>query len=331
MTRILARIHRFIHNRRTVTATDRLKGPLSAVELNNSLLTAIKISQSEEYQGTLYALKNGRLPPLSLTSLSPLLDKDGCLTVGGRLDNSNLSPRAKHPWLISKNSPLATLICDHYHRLLLHSGLQTTLSMIRRRFWIPSLRSLLRQRIRMCSTCYRLTCVHSAKKLLVRQVGDTILTIEEFSTLLHRIEAVLNSRPLIAPSNDPIDGVDYLTPGHFLIGTALTSLPEPPSDNSMSSPTRWRLVQQMSYNFWEQWSKDYLNTLMQRNKWKRPQPNLTVGQLVYVRNLNTSPLTWPVGLITALHPGTDGVIRVVDVKIGGKNFTRAVTTLVPLP
>ncbi|XP_031338704.1 uncharacterized protein LOC116167449 [Photinus pyralis] len=174
-------------------------------------------------------------------------------------------------------------------------------------------------------------CVHSAKKLLVRQVGDTILTIEEFSTLLHRIEAVLNSRPLIAPSNDPIDGVDYLTPGHFLIGTALTSLPEPPSDNSMSSPTRWRLVQQMSYNFWEQWSKDYLNTLMQRNKWKRPQPNLTVGQLVYVRNLNTSPLTWPVGLITALHPGTDGVIRVVDVKIGGKNFTRAVTTLVPLP
>ena len=64
------------------------------------------------------------------------------------------------------------------------------------------------------------------KHHLRRIVGNHTLTFEEFLTLLTRIESCLNSRPIAPLSNDPED-FSYLTPGHFLIGTPLTSIPEP--------------------------------------------------------------------------------------------------------
>ena len=55
------------------------------------------------------------------------------------------------------------------------------------------------------------------KTHLRKIVGNVKLTFEELSTLLTQIEACLNSRPLVPlPSDD--DGIEALTPGHFLIG-----------------------------------------------------------------------------------------------------------------
>ncbi|XP_029177147.1 uncharacterized protein LOC114945202 [Nylanderia fulva] len=66
--------------------------------------------------------------------------------------------------------------------------------------------------------------VKSVKFHLRRVIGDTLLTYEEMNTLLIQIEAVLNSRPLSALSDDPTD-VSALTPGHFLIGSPLYRSP----------------------------------------------------------------------------------------------------------
>ena len=51
---------------------------------------------------------------------------------------------------------------------------------------------------------------------LKRIVGGVKLTFKEFTTILSQIEACLNSRPLVPIECDD-DGVDALTPGHFLI------------------------------------------------------------------------------------------------------------------
>ncbi|XP_049886415.1 uncharacterized protein LOC126380876 [Pectinophora gossypiella] len=58
--------------------------------------------------------------------------------------------------------------------------------------------------------------VKSMKHHLKRVLGEQKLTFEELSTLLTQIEGCLNSRPLIAIT-DNIDDLDCLTPGHFLV------------------------------------------------------------------------------------------------------------------
>lgn len=102
--------------------------------------------------------------------------------------------------------------------------------------------------------------VRSVKQHLRRVLGDKTLTFEEFSTVLCHVEACLNSQP-IAPLSDSIDDYQYLTPEHFLIGSAITAPPEPSilnlNENRLS---RWQLVQQVTELFWALWSTDYINT-----------------------------------------------------------------------
>ena len=70
--------------------------------------------------------------------------------------------------------------------------------------------------------------VKSMKTQLKRVIGDTKLTFEEFATVLTQVEACLNSCPLVpSPCND--DGIEALTPGHFLIGKPVESLQDPSS------------------------------------------------------------------------------------------------------
>ena len=68
--------------------------------------------------------------------------------------------------------------------------------------------------------------VKSLKRHLKATIGSSILRRDDLETILVQVEACLNSRPLTALSNDPED-LEILTPGHFLIQRALTSVPEP--------------------------------------------------------------------------------------------------------
>ncbi|XP_011858176.1 PREDICTED: uncharacterized protein LOC105555744 [Vollenhovia emeryi] len=68
--------------------------------------------------------------------------------------------------------------------------------------------------------------VKSLKFHLRRTIGEAVLTYEELTTLLTQIEAILNSRPL-EPLSDDADDISALTPGHFLVGSPLTTIPEP--------------------------------------------------------------------------------------------------------
>ncbi|XP_029162616.1 uncharacterized protein LOC114934139 [Nylanderia fulva] len=144
--------------------------------------------------------------------------------------------------------------------------------------------------------------VRSVKHHIRRVVGAHTLTFEEFSTLLCNVEACLNSRP-IAPLSDSIDTYDPLTPGHFLIGAALNSSPEPyllqVKENRLS---RWQLVRQLTERLWKLWQSDYINMLQQRRKWRHiKKPNIRVGQLVLLRNLLLPPCKWELGRVVLCH------------------------------
>lgn len=101
--------------------------------------------------------------------------------------------------------------------------------------------------------------VQSAKRHLTRINKDTKLTYEEMVTLLAQIEACLNSRPLCQLDNG---SETPLTPGHFLVGEPLISVPESSYDyKNVSLLTRWQFIQKMTQDFWHRWQTEYLNTL----------------------------------------------------------------------
>lgn len=147
-----------------------------------------------------------------------------------------------------------------------------------------------------------------------------------------RIEAILNSRPLCPLSTSPDDGFDYLTPGHFLIGSHLLSRPE--EDITSEPPhllTRWKLISKASQMFWKSWTQDYIHTQIQRPKWNTKTSNVKEGDLCLMYYPDMPPLAWPLGRITKVMPGQDNVVRVVQVKTPQGILTRPVNKLVPLP
>lgn len=174
--------------------------------------------------------------------------------------------------------------------------------------------------------------VKSVKSHLYKTVGNASLTYEELYTVLVRVEAILNSRPITPMSSDPTD-LSVLTPGHFLIGNTPAALPE--RDVSATPPnrlTRWRRVTQLSQQFWYRWQREYLSTLQAREKWCTSKgPNLAVGTIVLVREDNLPPLQWKIGRIIEIHSDPHGVVRVAVVRTSHGQCKRAVRNLCTLP
>lgn len=177
--------------------------------------------------------------------------------------------------------------------------------------------------------------VKSMKTHLNRCFQTTKLNNEEFSTALIQIEACLNSRPLCPISDDP-EEIAALTPGHFLIGQALTALPHPDVTHiPMGRLSRFQYIQKIVQDFWRIWSHEYLARLQQRPKWKQQHKNLTVGQIVLLMEENTPPAQWNMGRVVKVFPGADKLVRCADiVKIEGKKkivISRPIHKLCLLP
>ncbi|XP_059055473.1 uncharacterized protein LOC131849411 [Achroia grisella] len=173
--------------------------------------------------------------------------------------------------------------------------------------------------------------VKSTKYHLQRVLGNCTLTYEELNTTLIQIEAVLNSRPLTSLSSDPAD-YNPLTPGHFLIGRSLTSLPDRDYQrHSTNNLTRFQRIEQLRQHFWARWSKEYIAELQQRVKWRTCKDNLKLNTLVVIKEDNLPPLKWKLGRVVGVHPGLDGIVRVADIRTSTGVIRRAFSKICPLP
>lgn len=172
--------------------------------------------------------------------------------------------------------------------------------------------------------------VKSAKHHLYRVLGDSTMTYEEMVTVITQIEAVLNSRPLTPMSSDPSD-YSALTPGHFLIGEPLNAPVEPDlTELKVNRLDRYQQIRRLQQMFWNRWSKEYISQLQCRAKW-RTKSIINLGILVILAEDNVPPQRWITGRIVELHPGKDGVVRVVTVKTNHGLFKRAIHRVAPLP
>ncbi|XP_062712563.1 uncharacterized protein LOC134289882 [Aedes albopictus] len=173
--------------------------------------------------------------------------------------------------------------------------------------------------------------VKSFKYHFRRIMGQKAFSMDQLLTVVAQIESVLNSRPLVPISDSP-DDLSAITPGHFLIGEPLVSIPEP--DLLQLSPNRVTRLQDMQrsvQDLWRCWSRDYVSQLHQRSKWRRPSLDVKKGQLVLLKEDNYPPLQWPLGRIVETITGSDGRVRVVVVRTAAGDYKRAITKVAVLP
>ncbi|XP_058840866.1 uncharacterized protein LOC131696336 [Topomyia yanbarensis] len=173
--------------------------------------------------------------------------------------------------------------------------------------------------------------IQSAQKHFVRVLGNRSLAHDDMETLLAQIESCLNSRPIVPLSDDPSD-YNPLTPGHFLTGSALKAVPDVDlSTVPFNRLRQWQQTQKILQDVWRRWHTEYLSTLQARTKWCNPPVQLAKNQLVIIKEENLAPMRWPTARIHELHPGPDGITRVVTLQTPQGKFTRPVAKLCLLP
>ncbi|XP_051176505.1 uncharacterized protein LOC127291418 [Leptopilina boulardi] len=153
---------------------------------------------------------------------------------------------------------------------------------------------------------------------------------EVLLTLFAEIEQCVNSRPLTHVSLNPKDE-EALTPNHFLIGTSSSQTLNSRFDMlAECNWSQWRKAQNFADAFWKRWLREYLPTLLPRQKWTTESNPLEIGDVVLIANTQEPRNSWPKGVIEKVYPGTDDRIRAVTVRTTKGTFIRSSNKLIRL-
>jgi hypothetical protein len=129
---------------------------LDRVELDEAERVVVIQAQSISFATLRAELDRGeRVSAKPLARLSPFVDPDGIICVGGRLRHSALPYNRKHTVLLPKTSYLSVLVCRKWHKLSCHSGPRVMSSLINLQYWIISLRSVIHAVTSRCTVCLR--------------------------------------------------------------------------------------------------------------------------------------------------------------------------------
>ncbi|XP_078344112.1 uncharacterized protein LOC144629777 [Oculina patagonica] len=405
----------------------------------------------------------------SIYKLRPLLDQEGALRVGGRLENSTLDYQIKHPLLLPKDHHVTKLIIMDVHESVGHLGQEYVLTCLRQKYWIVKGRTAVRKVLGSCLTCRKqnalrgqqmmadlpddrlipgeppfsyvgvdffgpmyvkrgrstvkhygciFSCltmrathievaesletdsfinalrrfinlrgkpkvirsdngtnlsggerelreaidnwnqqkiesflhqkniewkfnppgashmggvwervIRSVRKILRVLLREQLVSGEALRTLIAEVQGILNSRPLTPVSDSPLD-LEPLTPNHLLLlRSNMNVSPGVFVKDDLYCQRRWRQIQYLADVFWKRWLSEYLPTLQERQKWRKPSRNLAVGDLVLVADERVHRCQWPLGRIVEVHPGRDGLIRSAKVTTKSSTLTRPISKL----
>ena len=90
-----------------------------------------------------------------MASLSPLLDGDETVRVGGRIERADIPFSSRHPVVLSPDHELSRLIIMDCHEKLRHEGVEHLRNELRRQYWILRCRTAVRKILHQCSYCKR--------------------------------------------------------------------------------------------------------------------------------------------------------------------------------
>ena len=176
------------------------------------------------------------------------------------------------------------------------------------------------------------------KTSLRRALGKAMVSDEELQTMMCRVEAHLNDRPLTYVS-DQINDEPALTPSMMIQGFRYDSIPSPiaepeededPSVNEHAVLTkRERHLQTVLQNFWIRWKKEYLLMLKNPPQRNAPLHVPATGDVVLIHDEGPR-LHWKLGTIINLRTSVDNHVRSAEVRTQNGTLRRPVTKLYPL-
>lgn len=119
----------------------------------------IRTVQREFYEDEFQCLENKR--PLrkdsTLLQLNPIIDENGIMRVGGRINQANISSNERNPIILTSKHWVATLIVRFYHDKTQHQGRHFTSGAVRTNgYWIVGGKRLVSSILHKCVTCRKL-------------------------------------------------------------------------------------------------------------------------------------------------------------------------------
>ena len=185
--------------------------------------------------------------------------------------------------------------------------------------------------------------VRSVKRPLRKVIGRTNLTYDELQTIVVEIEGLINARPLTYVYDD-VESVSFpLSPSHLVYGRRITTMPN--SEHYEIQSTYQSLTKKAKHHrnllqrFTNQWKNEYLLALREQsssNSRGNRKPEISVGDIVIIRNDQTKRIFWKLAKVEQLLQGDDGATRAAQVRVlrgdsgHSQLLRRSVTHLIPI-
>ena len=174
-------------------------------------------------------------------------------------------------------------------------------------------------------------CIRTVRKVMKALLKEQVLDDEGLCTLICEVESIVNGRPITKVFDDPTN-CNPLTPNHFLLLPGGSAMPPGAfSREDNYSCRRWRQVQYLSNLFWRRWTREYLPSSQQRQKWNKPQRNVAVNHIGLLLDENTPRSVWPLGRVIEVYSNcADGLVRAAKVKTRSTELVRPVDKIILL-
>ena len=155
--------------------------------------------------------------------------------------------------------------------------------------------------------------IRSIKKCIYHAIGNQVISFSELLTTFFECANIINERPIGSTSSTLEDG-SYVCPNDMILGRSTSKPPSGDFSLTVNSRRRIYFVQRLVDAFWKKWVSDYFPTLLERRKWHHTKRNLSIGDVVIIKDKDLKRSKWKLGLIQEASPGSDGNVRRVSVK-----------------
>ena len=163
-------------------------------------------------------------------------------------------------------------------------------------------------------------CLHKTISPIQTEAGTDLcwpVNYITFKNLLIHIAAIMNSRPLLPSDDSGPDPDDWISPAKLVMGHDPLGPPFSfyECTDTLDPQVRQKLKErnEIVRKFWNKYMEQYIPALQKSHKWKQPEPDIQINDIVMVRpdtaNLTLKRPYWRKGRVVEVRKGRDNKIR----------------------